>query len=246
MDSKLYVCIMAGGQGKRMKSLIPKFLHKIQDQEMIVYIIKACLDLSKLEKIYIILGSLVMEQCMYLHELFPNRLEFIEQKVPLGTGNALQCLYNSKNKLFLDNDTVLVLNADMPFIQSFILKALLEQTKGRSGIIGAFLNNPKGYGRIIMKNKFELDCIKEDKDCKDASNNFCNMGVYSFCMDNLKNYLHQLDDNNASKEFYLTQIFDFIPETIVYAVSDKDIKYLKGVNNPEELQEISVEMSEFK
>jgi len=246
MNSKLYVCIMAGGQGKRMKSTIPKFLHKIQGQEMIVFIIKACLELPKLEKIYIILGSLVMEQCIYLHELFPNRLEFIEQRNPLGTGNALQCLYNYKNNLFLENDTVLVLNADMPFIQSFILKALLEQTKGKSGIIAAFLNNPKGYGRIIMKNKFELDCIKEDKDCKDLSNNFCNMGVYNFIVKDLENYLHKLDNNNASKEFYLTQIFDFIPETIVYAVFEKDTKFLKGVNNPEELQEISVEMIKFK
>jgi bifunctional N-acetylglucosamine-1-phosphate-uridyltransferase/glucosamine-1-phosphate-acetyltransferase GlmU-like protein len=66
------------------------------------------------------------------------------------------------------------------------------------------------------------------------------MGVYSFLVTDLDKYLPCLDNNNASNEYYLTQIFEFIPETIVYRVPQKDYIYLKGVNTPEELKEISL------
>jgi bifunctional N-acetylglucosamine-1-phosphate-uridyltransferase/glucosamine-1-phosphate-acetyltransferase GlmU-like protein len=233
--NKLSIAIMAGGQGKRMKSDLPKFLHRVDDKEMIVYSIEACLALPNVDKIYIILNPSVVDQCSYLLHLFPQRLEFILQETPQGTGHAIQCLYYQK-KL---QDTLLVLNADMPLIQTFILDALLEQTVGKSGIIGAELENPKGYGRLLLKTgSLELDHIEEDKDCKDPTNKLCNMGVYSFLVTDLDKYLPCLDNNNASHEYYLTQIFEFIPETIVYRVPQENYIYLKGVNTPEELKEI--------
>jgi bifunctional N-acetylglucosamine-1-phosphate-uridyltransferase/glucosamine-1-phosphate-acetyltransferase GlmU-like protein len=236
-QQKLSIAIMAGGQGKRMKSSLPKFLHRVNDKEMIVYSIEACFALPNVDKIYIIVNPSVVDQCAYLLDLFPECLEFILQETPQGTGHAIQCLYQQK-KL---QDTLLVLNADMPLIQTFILEALLEQTVGKSGIIGAELDNPKGYGRLLLKTgSLELDHIEEDKDCKDPTNQLCNMGVYSFLVTDLDKYLPCLDNNNASNEYYLTQIFEFIPETIVYRVPQKDYIYLKGVNTPEELKEISL------
>jgi bifunctional UDP-N-acetylglucosamine pyrophosphorylase / glucosamine-1-phosphate N-acetyltransferase len=240
--SILNVAIMAGGQGKRMRSNIPKFLHKIHNKEMIVYILEACLGLQNINKIYIILNPVIISQCNFLLELFPNKLEFVTQDIPKGTGHAVQCLYQQVNmQEFPENSRLLILNADMPNVQTSILQDLISFPT--TSIMGARLDNPKGYGRLIINgNDNKLACIEEDKDCKDPSNNLCNMGLYCFCIKDLQQFLFQLHDNNASNEFYLTQIFDFIPETKVSIVQNDDIKYLKGVNTPEELAEISVLM----
>lgn len=239
----LSVAIMAGGQGKRMRSNIPKFLHKIHNKEMIVYILEACLRLQNIHKIYIILNPVIIPQCNFLLELFPNKLEFITQDIPKGTGHAVQCLYQQVDiQKFPESSRLLILNADMPNVQTSILQDLISFST--TSIMGARLDNPKGYGRLIIDgNDNKLARIEEDKDCKDPSNNLCNMGLYCFCVIDLQQFLFQLDDNNASNEFYLTQIFDFIPDTFVSIVQKDDIKYLKGVNTPEELQEISVLMN---
>jgi bifunctional UDP-N-acetylglucosamine pyrophosphorylase/glucosamine-1-phosphate N-acetyltransferase len=234
---------MAGGQGKRMRSLVPKFLHLIHNKEMIVYILEACLRLQNINKIYIILNPVIIPQCYFLLDLFPNKLEFINQDIPKGTGHAIQCLYQQVDmQKYPENSRLLILNADMPNVQTSILEDLISFPT--TSIMGAKLDNPKGYGRlIIVGNDNKLARIEEDKDCKDPSNNLCNMGLYCFCVTDLQNYLFSLQDNNASNEFYLTQIFDFIPDTFVSIVQKEDIKYLKGVNTPEELQEISVLMN---
>lgn len=236
--SILNVAIMAGGQGKRMKSNLPKFLHKIHNKEMIVYILEACCRLQNIKKIYIILNPIIITQCKFLLELFPNKVEFIAQDIPKGTGHAIQCLYEQVDmQNFQENSRLLILNADMPNVQTSILQDLLSYST--TSIMGAKLVNPQGYGRLIIDGDNKLARIEEDKDCKDPSNNLCNMGLYCFCIKDLQQYLFQLDDNNASNEFYLTQIFDYIPDTFVSIVRRDDVNFLKGVNTPEELAEIS-------
>jgi len=237
----LNVAIMAGGQGKRMRSLVPKFLHKINNKEMIVYIVEACLRLSNINKVFIIMNPSVIPQCNFLLELFPQ-IEFVTQDIPKGTGHAVQCLYQQVNmQNILENSRLLILNADMPNVQTSILQDLISFSQ--TTIMGARLDNPKGYGRLIIDGDNKLARIEEDKDCKDPSNNLCNMGLYCFCIRDLQQFLFRLDDNNASKEFYLTQIFDFIPDTFVSIVQKENIKYLKGVNTPEELEEITLLMN---
>ena len=232
------IAIMAGGLGTRMKSSTPKFLHKINNKHMIVYSIEACLGLPNVEIIYIILSPSVLEQCQFLHAMFPNRLEFVFQECPRGTGHAIQCL---PLKTLLPTETLLVLNADMPNIQTDILKSFLEYSNEKCAIIGAKLENPKGYGRLILTDQI-LERIEEDKDTMDKENKLCNMGIYCFLIGDLHKHLYKLDTDNKSNEYYLTQIFQFIKETMVYQIPQEQIKYLKGVNTPDELADILQDM----
>lgn len=238
--NRLFVVILAGGRGTRMKSKLPKILHRLKDKPMIQYVIEACARLENLEKIFVIMPSLQYE----LSHLSSN-IQIIVQKDPLGTGHALQCLFHSQVDFFHSDDRFLVMNADMPFIQSFLLQDFLNDSQRYpAALIGAKLEDPKGYGRLFFDTDFMLEKIVEEKDCSEKSIPFCNMGVYFFTFSFLQSNLFQITKTNASNEFYLTQIFEFSPlEAHIFFASPQHIQYLKGVNTQEELRALEKLMS---
>jgi bifunctional UDP-N-acetylglucosamine pyrophosphorylase/glucosamine-1-phosphate N-acetyltransferase len=242
------IAIMAGGKGKRMRSTLPKFLHKIHGKEMLVHILNAIAPLGA-SKIYIIVNPEVEFLCRYLQtDLFSTLpIEFIHQSSPLGTGHALQCLVESKKSFFEKKERLVVLNADMPYLQTFLLQKMIDSWDENNDamLLAARLSpsNSKGYGRILLRQDHLLDHIEEDKDCKDPTNSLCNMGLYSFSVENLVKAVSQLTNNNAAGEYYLTQVFDFLDRTYVIILDEKEAVYLRGVNSPEELATLESEMN---
>lgn len=229
MENKLSIVILAAGKGTRMQSQTPKVLHKICGKEMLYYSIKESLKLS--DDVSVVLGYKAQEIQEAMEQYFPNTLHFILQDLENypGTGGALKN-YHPKYK------KVLVLNGDMPLIQADELKHFLSLD---SDIIMSILDlpNTKGYGRVKIQNNEVLEIIEE----KDASQEILslstlNAGVYCFRSEILETYLPKLQNHNAQKEYYLTDII---------ALSKKDSKSItplfvelenfKGVNDKADL-----------
>lgn len=240
------VAIMAGGKGTRMRSTLPKFLHKVHGKEMLARVLDAIAPLGA-SKIYIIVNPEVEPLCRYLKtDLFPTLpIEFIHQSTPLGTGHALQCLVESQKSSFEKKERLIVLNADMPYLQTFLLQKIMDSWDENDDamLLASSLTDPKGYGRILLRQESLLDHIEEDKDCKDPTNSLCNMGLYTFSVKNLTEAISQLTNDNASGEYYLTQVFDFLDRTRVIILDEKEAVYLRGVNSPEELATLESEMN---
>ena len=117
---------MAGGNGHRMKSNIPKVLNIVNDKPMICHIIDKALEINS-DKILIVVGS-------YAHQIHSTVLlhhsdapiEYVFQKEPLGTGHCIQCCMTYLNETFTNNDKILILSGDVPLISVGTLYSVIE------------------------------------------------------------------------------------------------------------------------
>ena len=193
------IAIMAAGFGTRMKSKLPKVLHKISGYEMLYYIIKESKKVS--DDITVILyheANLIQEKM----EKYFDDIKFKIQDVKNfpGTGGALREL-NPKYK------KVLVLNGDMPLLEA---KDILPFTQENHKVTMSFFSckNPTGYGRVIMDKNSNADMIVEEKDATEQQKEIkeVNAGVYLFDSDFLKENLKKLTNTNQQKEYYITDL----------------------------------------
>ncbi len=206
----LSVVILAAGFGTRMKSKKPKVLHQISGFPMIYFSIEEARKISS--DITVVLYH---ESEMIKKEIgkYFDDIKFVIQDVKNypGTGGALRDIEFS-------NDKVLILNGDMPLIEHKELERFLSV---EADIVMSIINlkNPKGYGRVVIKNE-EVEKIVEEKDAtiEEKNINSVNAGVYLIKKEVLKTYLPLIKNNNRSKEYYLTDIVE---------LSKKDHKSVK-------------------
>ena len=230
------IIILAGGSGKRMNSNIPKVLHCINGEPMIVKLIK---EVSKIDncKILIVVGENKETIEKELNKYNFN-ITFVMQNKPLGTGDAIKCC-----KTYLeDNSNVLILSGDTPMIKNSTMKSFLNSNKlARIGVTS--LENPYGYGRIIEKdNKFhkiteEKDCSEEEKQIKKV-----NCGIYMIHSFLIKKYIDFLNCNNNQNEYYLTDLIEIIINKnidIEYYIFENNNEII-GVNTQEQLKELNL------
>ena len=224
----LSIVILAAGQGTRMKSNLPKVLHTISDKPMIWHIIKEAKKLS--DDISVVLYHKAQIIKEYIQKEFDN-INFILQdhaNYP-GTGGALKAYHPKKEK-------VLVLNGDMPLIQAKELEQFLAV---EADIVMSVieLENPSGYGRVVICNN-EVEKIVEQKDA--SEDELCissvNAGVYLFNKEVLEKFLPKLSNNNAQKEYYLTDIIALAKKE-GYTIKPLFVKEesFKGVNSKADL-----------
>jgi len=239
---------MAAGEGKRMNSSIPKVLHKFNDIPMLVRIIKESLLISN--KIIIITGKFdeLIKKTIneyILDNLELQKLQYIQQKNPCGTGDAIKSTLHLYNK----NELVVILNGDMPLINSKLLNKFIYDGTNNS-IMVCNLANPKGYGRIIYENNNNNNNnnkfikIQEEKDCSEDQKNITiiNCGLYKFESEILLKYIPEIRNNNNQKEYYLTDILEILINNNykidTYLLDESENKYIMGVNNQEELKNL--------
>ena len=224
----IYGIVLAGGLGKRMKSHLPKPCLPVNGRPMIQSVINNLETLC--DKIFIVFGQ--KGDLLKQHVLNHEKYIWCHQDPQLGTGHALQIAFNHILKHKNPNH-ILVCNGDAPFIKQETLKNLI--TDADATLLGCEVKNPFGYGRLIKNPNFEK--IVEEKDCNDEERkiNEVNAGAYSFKFDVLKEYIFKLNDNNAQKEFYLTDLFGMISNVNVYTINDE--LEIFNINNPEQLQE---------
>ncbi len=194
--------ILAGGQGKRMKSDIPKPMFKVLGEPMLEWVIKAC-ENAKLSNLCIVKGFMAE----YIDEYLNGRYETVLQSERLGTGHAVMqardFMENSKN------GNTLVLCGDAPFIDSNTIEKSLEMHINENNsvtVITAEIECPYGYGRIVRNKDNRLASIVEEKDATDLQREIkeVNSGAYWFKTADLLEYLGELTQNNSQGEYYLT------------------------------------------
>ncbi|WP_281950675.1 bifunctional UDP-N-acetylglucosamine diphosphorylase/glucosamine-1-phosphate N-acetyltransferase GlmU [Nitrosophilus kaiyonis] len=195
------IVILAAGKGTRMKSPLPKVLHKISGKPMIYHVIKEAQKISN--DINIVLGHEAKSIEDIIKKYFENLNFYYQdlQKYP-GTGGALK---NVKFK----HEKVLILNGDMPLITSQELKNF-KNIDADIVMSVIELENPKGYGRVVIKNDQVLKIVEE----KDANEDelkikSVNAGVYLIKKELLEEFLPKLKNENAQKEYYLTDIIEY-------------------------------------
>lgn len=238
---EVVVIIMAGGAGKRMNSQLPKVLHNVANKPMLVHVIETSMKLTP-RKILVVVGEYkpIISETLKKYDVL-QYVEFVHQERPQGTGHAVQCC---REHLNVDNTKVLILSGDVPLIKQNTLEKMVVDMKV-ARIMTTEMEEPSGYGRVIEKDGM-FDKIVEEKDCNDEQRSCkkINAGIYCFDAHALYNYLPLLQNENAQKEYYLTDIVQLIKcgEKVViekHNISQHDQMEIMGVNDQNQLQELN-------
>lgn len=199
---KLTTVILAAGKGTRMRSAMPKILHKIANRSLLehVYDMSRELDHNEIKIIYGHGGDQVLETLKHLEA------EWTEQKEQLGTGHAVQQVQSQ----IADDAIVLILYGDVPLLKLNTVQKLLEGASESLSLLTVTLANPSGYGRIVRNEHNKVVKIVEEKDADTAQKmiNEVNTGIMAVRGGLLKTWLSRLENNNAQKEYYLTDVIE--------------------------------------
>ncbi len=231
----LSIVILAAGKGTRMKSNLPKVLHKIAGYPMIYYSIKEAKKLTNdIEVVLYHQADLIKEEIKKYFDDIEIVIQDLENYP--GTGGAMM---NCKPK----NEKVLILNADMPLVEAEELKNF-ENIEADIVMSVIELQNPSGYGRVIIKDN-EVVKIVEEKDATEEEKkiNTVNAGVYLIKKELLEKFLPLLSNDNKQKEYYLTDIIELAKEK-GYKIAPVFVKeeHFKGVNSKFDLANAEVLM----
>jgi bifunctional UDP-N-acetylglucosamine pyrophosphorylase/glucosamine-1-phosphate N-acetyltransferase len=200
----LNVVILAAGQGKRMRSDLPKVLHPIGGKPMLSHVIDAARELGA-AKICVVYGH-GGEQVRAA--LDAPDLAWANQEPQLGTGHAVLQALPHLQKVGAGDTPILVLYGDVPLIRTATLRRLIDAAgTDRLALLTAHVDNPHGYGRIVRVGG-KVARIVEEKDADDAERAIreINTGMLVAPAERLLRWLPQLDNRNAQGEYYLTDI----------------------------------------
>lgn len=200
-NSKTCAVILAGGQGKRMKSDLPKPMFEVLGLPMLDWVINACED-AGIEDICVVTG--------FNHEVIEKHLggkyHTVFQPQRMGTGHAVMMAVDwLKERL---DSSVLILNGDAPFIdKETILGALAQHEEKHNAVtvITAEIDNPTGYGRILRHSDGICGIVEEkDATAEQKAIREINSGAYWFSAEKLIYALGEIKPNNSQGEYYLT------------------------------------------
>ncbi|ESS71228.1 bifunctional protein GlmU [Methyloglobulus morosus KoM1] len=227
--------ILAAGKGTRMRSALPKIMHKIADRSLLehVYGMSRQLTENKVKIVFGHGGDLVKESLKQLEA------SWIEQRQQLGTGHAVMQVADQID----GRDTVLILYGDVPLLKLETIKMLLANVGDKSlGLLTVNLTDPKGYGRIIRDSHGQVQKIVEEKDATNDEKLIkeVNTGIMAVKGDKLKSWLTQLKNDNAQGEYYLTGIIELAVAEHIRIITNHPHSEdeVMGVNNRMQLSHL--------
>ena len=231
--------ILAAGKGTRMQSKLPKVLHNLAGMPMLGHVIDIGNSLSP-ERIIIVTGHGAHAVETFAKD-FNNNVEIVVQPEQLGTGHAV----NQARKTLSDFDgNVIIIYGDTPLLKSSTLANLSNSlSKSDLSVLGFETETPDRYGRLVVDN----DNLKRIIEFKDASKSekvikLCNSGVMAISKTLLFELLTKINNQNASREFYLT---DIVEHAVVAGKSCKVVQCNEletmGVNSRAELSKAELE-----
>jgi len=233
--------ILAAGQGKRMKSSIPKTLHSVAGKPMISYSLKITESLNIKNKI-VIVGKYA-EEIREVVDHIDAGVTYVYQKEQLGTAHAVQ---QAEPQLNGFSGIVLVLYADVPLLRKKTIQKLIDthiKNKASCTLLTAILENPEGYGRITKDEEEKVVGIVEQCDLKKSQEAIkeVNAGIYCFNARELFANLKLVNNNNNQKEYYLTDVIRILlnKNHLVKTVAVEDIEEIYGINTRMDLSRIS-------
>ena len=202
----MYAIVLAGGKGTRMKSPLPKVLHKICGRPMISYIIGVLRSLKEIEGIVTIVGY----KRALVKKALPKGVKTAVQKQMLGTGDAVKSAIRTLKGFKVD---VLVLCGDPPLVTPKTISAIMGKHIGEMNdvtLVTAIVKEPKGYGRIIRTASGRVAGIVEEKSATSRQKKIkeTNSGVYVYNWLKLAWALGKIKKNKLKGEYYLTDAIE--------------------------------------
>lgn len=206
----MYKCaiILAAGEGKRMKSSLPKVIHKVCGTEMVNVVIDVMRN-SEINEVNVVVGKgadKVKEATSSKNVIYSFQDE------QLGTGHAVMCA-----EKFLEGKkgTVAIFTGDAPLITEDTVKKLVsfhEDGNYKATILTSIVDDPTGYGRIVRERNNDVSKIVEHKDCneEELKINEINSAMYCFDIQELLESIKKLNNNNAQGEYYLTDVIGIL------------------------------------
>jgi bifunctional UDP-N-acetylglucosamine pyrophosphorylase/glucosamine-1-phosphate N-acetyltransferase len=226
---KVQTIVLAAGKGTRMKSDVPKVLHKVCGKPLILHVLDVVRSIGSL-KTFVILGHGIDQ----VKAILPSGTMAIEQKKLLGTADAVKSA--ARFLKGFQND-VIVLCGDTPLLRTETIEKLISQhhkSKAVCTVLTAIVEDPKGYGRIVRNTKDVIVAIREEKDASEAEKKIreINVGIYCFRSSELLRFLNKIKVNPLKGEYYLTDIIDLFAQNHlkVSALVTDDWKEGLGVN----------------
>ncbi|PKO45636.1 MAG: UDP-N-acetylglucosamine diphosphorylase/glucosamine-1-phosphate N-acetyltransferase [Betaproteobacteria bacterium HGW-Betaproteobacteria-3] len=236
---------MAAGKGTRMKSRLPKVLHRLAGRALVRHVIHTAAGLNA-RRVVLITGHGASEIEANLQDLTGANgrfdLEFVRQEPQLGTGHAVQ----QAAPVLADDGIVVVLSGDVPLTQADTLRALIAQCAGEYlALLTIDFADPTGYGRIVRQGSDghgSVTAIVEQKDATPEQRQIheAYSGIMAVPARRLKGWLARLDNHNAQGEYYLTDIVKFaVADGVpVRAHRIDDALQVAGINSPVQLAEL--------
>ena len=201
MDNKLEILILAAGKGTRMRSDLPKVLHKLAGKALLGHVVDTAHALGAAQTCVVYgFGGEAVPQA-----LADDRLTFVLQAEQLGTGHAVMQALPQLD----DQGVTLVLYGDVPLTRPSTLAPLVAAAQaGKLGLLTVMLAHPDGYGRIVRGADGQVTRIVEHKDASahERAIHEVNTGILAVATRQLKNWIAQLRNDNAQGEYYLTDI----------------------------------------
>ncbi len=195
--------ILAAGKGTRMKSDLPKVMHRVAGETMVTHVTTTAKEAGALQCVVVVGHGFDL----VVKELEQENVDVVVQHEQLGTGHAVMVAEDN----LPDDGDVVVLCGDTPLLTA----ATIINLRGQHAAMGAavtilttMLDNPFGYGRIVRDKAGQVSKIVEEKDASEADKAVCeiNSGVYCFDAKYLKRALKELTCDNAQMEYYLTDV----------------------------------------
>jgi len=206
---EISIIILSAGKGTRMKSNLPKVLHKIAGREMLNMVIDEAKKLQP-ENISVVISSEIEPFTHFIkNQHLDTTLDFILQTERKGTGHAVNIAVKNFNPNLKLHKKVLILYGDTPLISAETLKKMLEKLQNNSVcILGFDDDEPNNYGRLVINDEGNLDKIVEFKDASETERKIalCNSGVIGVDGEILPHLLSQITNDNVAGEYYLTDI----------------------------------------
>ena len=225
----LSIVILAAGKGTRMNSQLPKVLQPLAGKPILQYVLDTTHSLQP-NNISIVAGH----KSEMLRELIKDKnISWRIQDTQLGTGHAvIQAIPD------LNSDKTLILYGDVPLIKKADLQSLIKKSDTGLAVMTHIKNDANGYGRILREDN-KIQGIIEDKDCNKEQKKIkeINTGILAADTKYLKQWLYRLSNENAQKEYYLTDIVKFAVEDNI-TVSSQEVEEeisISGVNSKSEL-----------
>ncbi|HEX4389657.1 MAG TPA: bifunctional UDP-N-acetylglucosamine diphosphorylase/glucosamine-1-phosphate N-acetyltransferase GlmU, partial [Steroidobacteraceae bacterium] len=231
----LSVVILAAGEGKRMKSALPKVLQPLAGAPLLRHVLATARELSP-AAIHVVYG--------HGGDAVPKAVSdpavsWVLQRERLGTGHAVQ----QAMAAIPDGHTVLVLYGDVPLISVATLRELLALAGASAvALLTVRLEDPRGYGRIVRGTRGEVRKIVEQKDAsqRESALRECNTGVLAAPARRLRGWLAGLKRENSQGEYYLTDVIAMaVKEKVpVHPLAAREASEVLGVNDRVQLAQL--------
>lgn len=234
-ENRTTAIILAAGKGTRMRSALPKVLHPVAGEPMILRAIRACHDAGT-DDVRVVVGH---GKELVSQVIEPTRAKAYVQVAQRGTADAVKSADTDSLE-----DVVIILNGDHPLLTGQDIKRFLgdfREEKAAIAVISTVLEDPGSFGRII-RHKGELRAIVEVKDASSDTLTIreVNTGIYIARAEVLQEYLPLIESNNNQNEFYLTDLISICQENgekVIAITGSAHVAF--GVNSQEELSRAS-------